>query len=66
MRDLLVPVFPAKHITAALKHFEGIINDSGRSDWEDGIAKVGLTVHNRKSISLRLQVSFAVARVGSQ
>lgn len=39
--QLLTPVFPKKHVTALLKHFERMAEDFQRGEWEDCIAKSG-------------------------
>jgi hypothetical protein len=39
--QLLTPVFPKKHVTAMLGHFERMAQDFQRGEWEDCIAKSG-------------------------
>lgn len=39
--QLLVPVFPKKHVEGLLRHFEGMTKDFQREEWEDCIAKGG-------------------------
>src|SRR2546422_8479719 len=61
--DLLIPQFPAKHINAALSHFSNAVNDFGRSDWEDSIAKTGKFVEAfLKAIATHCRVTFESGR----
>ena len=39
--QLLLPVFPKKHVSAMIRHFERMTNDFQRQEWEDCIAKGG-------------------------
>ena len=39
--QLLLPVFPKKHVEGLLRHFEGMTQDFQRGEWEDCIAKAG-------------------------
>ncbi len=39
--QLLTPVFPKKHVTAMLRHFERMADDFQQGEWEDCIAKGG-------------------------
>src|SRR5215472_8722784 len=52
--QLLAPIFPKKHVTALLKHFERMAEDFQRGDWEDCIAKGGKFVEaTLKSLYVR-------------
>lgn len=60
---LLVPTFPTKHIKAALAHFDRAVNDFGRSNWEDGIAKAGKFVEAvLKAVATHCGVAFDSGR----
>jgi hypothetical protein len=60
---LLTPAFPAKHIKSALGHFDAAVNDLGRSDWEDGIAKSGKFVEaTLKAVATHCGVQFQSGR----
>lgn len=60
---LLSPPFPARHITAALGHFNAAVNDFGRSDWEDSIAKAGKFVEaTLKAVATHCGVPFGIGR----
>lgn len=53
-QSLLVPVFAAKHATAAVKHFEGLSEAFLKGDWEDAIAKSGKFVEaSLKALHIR-------------
>jgi hypothetical protein len=41
IESLLVPPFPAKHISAAVGHFVSVTEAFGQSDWERCIARSG-------------------------
>jgi hypothetical protein len=61
--SLLVPTFPAKHIKATLNHFENAVNDFGRGDWEDSIAKTGKFVEAiLKAVATHCNVPFESGR----
>lgn len=60
---LLVPPFPAKHITPALRHFEATVNEIGTGNWEGGIAKAGKFVEAiLKALATVCNVPFASGR----
>jgi hypothetical protein len=62
-RKLLIPVFPAKHINAALAHFENAVDDFGQGDWEDSIAKTGKFVEAiLKAVATHCNVTFEIGR----
>ena len=61
--NLLVPPFPAKHITAALRHFDATVNEIGSGNWEDEIAKAGKFVEAiLKAVATRCAVPFPSGR----
>ena len=39
--DLLKDAFAAKHVTAAVKHFNGCVEEFGLNKWDDASAKGG-------------------------
>jgi hypothetical protein len=39
--QLLIPTFPKKHVTAALRHYSGMVNDFRTGEWEDSLGKAG-------------------------
>jgi HEPN domain-containing protein len=41
LNDLLKPTFTAKHVSSAARHFEKMVEDFQKSDWEDSSAKAG-------------------------
>lgn len=41
LNDLLRPAFAAKHVTSAAHHFDRMVEDFQKSDWEDSSAKGG-------------------------
>lgn len=60
---LLVPPFPAKHINAALRHFENSVSDWGQGNWEDGIGKTGKFIEAiLKGIAVHCRVTFQGGR----
>src|SRR5512143_524114 len=62
-RKLLIPTFPAKHVDAALAHFEKAVDDFGQGDWEDSIAKAGKFVEALlKAVATHCNVTFETGR----
>jgi hypothetical protein len=60
---LLIPIFPAKHIKAALAHFDNAVEDFGQSDWEDSIAKAGKFVEAiLKAVATHCDVPFETGK----
>jgi len=60
---LLIPIFPSKHINAALTHFENAVNDFAQGDWEDSIAKAGKFVEAiLKAVAVHCNVTFESGR----
>jgi HEPN domain-containing protein len=41
LNDLLKPTFAAKHVAAAARHFDKMVEDFQKGDWEDSSAKAG-------------------------
>jgi hypothetical protein len=41
LNDLLKPTFAAKHVTSAARHFDRMVEDFQKGDWEDTSAKGG-------------------------
>lgn len=63
VEELLTPAFPAKHVKSAVQHFNGAVNDIGRGNWEDGIAKTGkFTEAILKAIAGHCRVPFDSGR----
>ena len=61
--NLLVPPFPARHVTAALGHFQGAVTDFGSGDWEDGIGKAGKFVEAvLKAVAKHCAIPFGTGR----
>jgi hypothetical protein len=61
--SLLVPAFPAKHVSAAVSHFTNAVNDFGRGDWEDSITKTGKFAEAiLKAVATHCGVSFESGR----
>jgi hypothetical protein len=61
--NLLVPIFPAKHIKAALTHFTNAVNDFGQGDWEHSIGKTGKFVEAiLKAVATHCNVPFESGR----
>ena len=60
---LLIPIFPTKHINAALAHFENAAADFRQADWEDSIAKAGKFVEAiLKAVATHCNVIFETGR----
>jgi hypothetical protein len=60
---LLTPVFPAKHVKAALTHFDNAVNDFAQGDWEDSVAKTGKFVEAMlKAVAIHCSVKFESGR----
>ncbi|MBZ5703543.1 MAG: hypothetical protein LAN84_17060 [Acidobacteriia bacterium] len=41
LNDLLIPTFAAKHVSSATRHFDRMVEDFQKGDWEDSSAKAG-------------------------
>jgi|SRR5579872_1532375 len=60
---LLVPTFPTTHISAAIGHFTRAVDDFGRGDWEDSVAKIGKFVEAMlKAVATHCHVPFEAGR----
>jgi hypothetical protein len=60
---LLVPIFPARHVNAAIKHFQNAATGFGSGDWEGGIAKAGKFIEAAlKAMATHCSVPFGTGR----
>jgi hypothetical protein len=61
--SLLIPIFSAKHVKAALNHFTNAVNDFGQGDWESSITKTAKFVEAiLKAVATHCNVPFESGR----
>jgi hypothetical protein len=62
-KSLLTPVFPAKHVAAAVEHLAGATEAFGHSEWERCIAKAGKFIEAvLKALGTHCNVAFEQGR----